>query len=112
MKLFNKISSNANRLFNKAKADSPSLYRKFTNTIRKIDNSVGRVGNFLSNTSKDLGLPSVLHENVDKLVGGVHNTRKVLHNNLEKAIHEPLSKIRQDPNSMGGNEAQQDMEFA
>jgi hypothetical protein len=77
-KLFNKISSNKNVIF-----------RKAMNTGRQIDNSVARVGHFLTNTANSLGLRPI-GSAIQSGVNAVHNIR----NNLEKAIKAPISEIR------------------
>jgi len=115
MKLFNKISGDVTKLFNKVNSSAPILMRKFNNTIRKADNTVGRVGNFISNTNSQLGGPSIVGDTAKYVAGKVHDTRKqimntenVIKNNLEKAIHSPMKEIS-DPHSVGGH--QQSMSF-
>jgi membrane-anchored protein YejM (alkaline phosphatase superfamily) len=118
MKLFNKLSNNAQKLFNKVSSEAPTIYRKFNNTVRKIDNSVGRVGNFIQNSSKDLGVPivgdhaKILTDKVHDFRLGVNKTTEKIKNNLEKAIHEPMNKITKDPNSEGGHPSQTNSSFA
>jgi len=118
MKLFNKFSSNTQKLFNKVSSEAPTIYRKFNNTIRKIDNSVGRVGNFIQNSSRDLGVPIIgnnakmLTDRVHDFRLGVNKTTEKIKNNLEKAIHEPMNKITKDPHSEGGHPSQNNSSFA
>jgi hypothetical protein len=110
MKLFNKISGDVTKLFNKVNSSAPTLMRKFNNTIRKADNTVGRVGNFISNTSNQLGGPAIIGDTAKYVAGRVHDGRKqimhtenIIKNNLEKAIHAPMKEIN-DPHSVGGQQ--------
>ncbi len=93
-KLFRKIEDGA-KYFTKM-GNTNTLFRKIENTGRKIDNSVARVGNFLINTSKSLGLPNPVASTIQQGVNLVHNTRTGIKNNLEKAIHAPLSDVRKE----------------
>ncbi len=88
-KLFRKIEDGA-KYFTKM-GNTDKLFRKISNTGRKIDNSVARVGNFLINTSNSLGL-NPISSAIKKGVDIVHSTR----NNLEKAIKEPIGDVRKE----------------
>ncbi len=79
--LFNKIGAASQRLFNKA-VNTPNL-------LRKIDNTVGRVSNFVSNTANSFGQPAIAGL-ADKFAKGTHTIR----NNLEKAINTPNNEIQ------------------
>jgi hypothetical protein len=87
MKFFSKLSE-APKLFSKLYND-PHLFRKIGNTARKIDNSVARVGHFLANTAKNVGLGS-LASPISTAVDTVHKVR----NGLEKAVKAPIGEVR------------------
>ncbi len=90
MKLFSKISEGATKLFHKI-GNENHLFRKISNTARKIDNTVAKVGRFLVPTANHFGyhgIGSLISNGVDS----VHQIR----NNLEKAIKEPVSDIRKN----------------
>jgi phosphohistidine swiveling domain-containing protein len=88
MSLFKKLGE-APKLFSKVFND-PTLFRKISNTARKIDNSVARVGNFLTSTAKNIGLGSIAPR-ISGVTDAVHNIR----NGLEKAISAPINEVRQ-----------------
>jgi ABC-type transporter Mla subunit MlaD len=108
MKLFSKISHGASKMFNKASDSAPTMYRKFNNTIRKVDNSVARVGNFIANSSDHFTGNKLLGDSVRGITSSVHQTRKNLQNDLEKSIKGNLNDVR-DPNSEGKNNAQKNI---
>jgi hypothetical protein len=90
MKLFSKISEGATKLFNKI-GNENHLFRKISNTARKVDNSVSRIGAFLVPTARNFGyngVASLISNGVDS----VHQIR----NNLEKAIKQDPSDIRKN----------------
>ena len=88
MGLFQKVSQGATALFNKV--SDPSFLRKVGNTSRKIDNSVARVGSFLTPVLNSVGLNSV-----SNLINKGVNTSHLIHNSLEKAISAPMDNVRQ-----------------
>jgi hypothetical protein len=90
MKLFSKISEGATKLFQKMGQEN-HLFRKISNTARKIDNSVAKVGRFLVPTAHRLGFGSV----GNFLSNGV-DTVHAIRNDLEKAIKDPVSDIRRN----------------
>ena len=59
MSFFNKVSQSAGRLFNKIGQDN-NIFRKITNTAKKIDGGVNKVGNFISPIAKMYGLDGML----------------------------------------------------
>ena len=61
-----------------------------SNTARKIDNSVARVGSFLQPIAKIIN-PS-LGDLVNRGVNGVHQVR----NSLEKSMRTPMRDIQKD----------------
>jgi len=78
-------------LFNKIVGGS-TLFNKITRTpnlLRKIDNSVARVGSFLQPTLNHFGM-GALGNVVGNIVRGAH----AIKNNLEKSIHTPMNEIR------------------
>ena len=85
--LFRKVK-NTSRLFGKILQD-PNLFRKVTNTARKTDNSMARIGSFLVDTANQFGLSPVA-SGIKNVVGGAHGIR----NNLEKAIRTPIGQIQ------------------
>jgi hypothetical protein len=90
MKLFNKISEGASRLFNKI-GNENNLFRKINNTARKIDNSVTKVGQFLVPTLNHFG-----YHGIGSLIANGADSVHQIRNNLEKAIKEPISDIRKN----------------
>ena len=93
--LFNKIGNSATSLFNKVSSQAPTMYRKFQNTVRKVDNSVGRVGSFISNTANSLGIPAI-SALTKTITNGIHQGRIGMSNALEKAVKADISEIRKD----------------
>jgi hypothetical protein len=89
MNLFQKLGE-APKLFSKMYNDS-TLFRKIGNTARKIDNSVARVGDFLVNTAKNIGLGGFA-----PAITGVTNAIHKVRNGLERAIKAPIGQIRQN----------------
>ena len=59
MSFFNKVSQGAGRLFNKVVQDK-NIFRKITNTAKKIDSGINKVGNFLSPVAKLYGVDGML----------------------------------------------------
>ena len=59
MSFFNKVSQGAGRLFGKAIADK-NIFRKITNTAKRIDGGINKVGNFLSPLAKLYGVDGML----------------------------------------------------
>jgi hypothetical protein len=88
MSWFNKLQNGAQKLFTKTVND-PNIFRKIGNTARKVDNSIARVGHFLSNTANTMGM-TPLAGMINSGVNAAHQIR----NNLEKSIHAPLSDIK------------------
>ncbi len=89
MNLFSKLSE-APKLFSKLVND-PHLFRKVGNTARKIDNSIARVGSFLVNTAKNVGLGGFA-----PAISGVTNAVHKVRNGLERAIKSPINEVQQD----------------
>jgi hypothetical protein len=89
MNLFQKLGE-APKMFSKLYND-PHLFRKVTNTARKVDNSIARVGNFLVNTAKNIGLGGFA-----PAITGVTNAVHRVRNGLEKAIKAPISEIKHE----------------
>ena len=85
MSLFSKVHAGATRLFQKVGGNDPHLWRKVSNTARKVDNSVTRVGNFLASSAHAIGAPRMVTDGALSVAGGVHAVR----NNLEKAVNTP-----------------------
>jgi hypothetical protein len=86
MKLFTKNNSKS-RLF--SKDGTSNLFNKLSEYARKGDNTVARVGNFLSSSARTLGFHPVGNI-IDSGVKSVHDFR----NNLEKSIKAPISEVR------------------
>jgi len=86
MKLFTK-NSGISKLF--TKNGSKDLFQKIPTLARKADNTVIRVGNFLSTSARSLGL----HPVADAIDSGV-NTVHEIRNNLEKSAKTPLNELR------------------
>ena len=59
MSFFNKVSRGATRLFGKLSQDN-NIFRKITNTAKRIDSGVNKVGNFISSLAKMYGLDGML----------------------------------------------------
>lgn len=59
MSFFNKVSNGANRLFNKVVQDK-NIFRKITNTAKRIDGGINKIGNFISPVAKMYGLDGML----------------------------------------------------
>ena len=87
MKLFTKNIGN-NRLFNKT-GDSPNFFNKMGTLARQGDNTIARVGNFLSSSARSIGLHPFATA-IDSGVKMAHDLR----NNLEKSIKDPVNKLR------------------
>jgi hypothetical protein len=87
MKLFTK-NNGMTKLF--SKDGGKTLFQKIGDHARKVDNTVTRVGNFLSSSARTLGF-NPIGDIIDRGVKTVHNIR----NNLEKSIKAPLNDIRQ-----------------
>jgi hypothetical protein len=88
MKLFSKISQGATKLFNKVTSD-PNFMRKVSNTARKVDNSVMRVGDFLANTANTLGFAPI-----GSAIRGGASAVHAIRNDLEKTIRAPMGEVR------------------
>ncbi len=87
MKLFTK-NNGMTKLF--SKDAGKTLFQKIGEKARKADNSVTRVGNFLSSSARSLEF-NPIGDIIDRGEKTVHNIR----NNLEKSIKAPLNDIRQ-----------------
>jgi hypothetical protein len=87
MKLFTKNISNQ-RLFNK-QGQQPTFFNKIGTLARQGDNTIARVGNFLSSSARSIGLHPFAGA-IDAGVKTVHDIR----NNLEKSIKNPVSELR------------------
>jgi hypothetical protein len=85
--LFRKVK-NTSRLFGKVLQD-PNLFRKISNTARKTDNSMARIGNFLVDTANQFGLSPVA-SGIKNVVNGTH----IIRNNLEKAVRAPIGQVQ------------------
>ncbi len=85
MSIFNKVQKSG-RLFNKVGQNVPTMFRK-------VDNSVLRANAFISPTLKHMGFDNIARI-TNGVANGIHDTRKVVNNNLEKAIHQPVSQLR------------------
>jgi hypothetical protein len=87
-KLFSKLSQ-APKMFSKAYND-PNLFRKMSNTARKADHTIQRVGNFIANSGKEvLGVMSGVQGGSD----AVHNIRK----HFQNALPQIEKKIKAQP---------------
>ena len=84
---FQKVGQGSGKMFNKV-SNNPNFFSKFSNTARKIDNSIARVGNFLQPTLNMVN--PALGGMVQQCVNAVHQIR----NNLEKSITAPMRQIR------------------
>lgn len=85
MKLFNKLVASGTKLFNKLNDPSNNTFRKVINTARKADNTIAKVGHFITNTANDFGLSPVA-EISNRLVNGSHTVRKNLTNTLNSSM--------------------------
>jgi len=83
--MFNKVKG-GNQLFSKVKT-GPTAFHK---TIRKVDNSVGRVGDFISAVADVSGFPAVGYLTRFASSNAVHGTRHA----LEKATHADMDNVR------------------
>ena len=86
MSFFNKVTQGAGRLFNKVVQDR-NIFRKITNTAKKIDGGINKVGNFISPVAKMYGLDGMLRT-------GMNATHQIA-NGLEKyamPLHEARNK--------------------
>jgi hypothetical protein len=92
MGLFQKIKNDLS-LFAKNAAGRGDLFTKVKTLARKGDNSIGRIGNFLINTTKSLGVLKPISATLQSGVNAIHNARVNGINNLERAIKEPISEI-------------------
>jgi hypothetical protein len=86
--LFQKIGHGVSKLF--TKQGTRNLFNKVSEVARKADNSVAKVGAFLVPTARHFGLGTVANG-----ISGVVNSSNAVRNNLEKAIKDPMSKIRE-----------------
>lgn len=86
MTIFNKVTSQGSRLFGKVTQNAPGMFRK-------IDNSILRGNAFLSPTLKHFGFDNLANA-ANGIAGGIHDTRKAINNNLERAVHQPVSQLR------------------
>jgi hypothetical protein len=89
MSLFQKVGHTFGKLFSESNA--PTLFRKVSNTARKADNSIQRIGGFLANTAGALGQHAIAN-GIKSGLGVVHNIR----GSLQKAIHAPLGDIKKE----------------
>ena len=87
MKLFSK-NTGIQKLFNKG-GNTGNYFNKVSTLARQGDNSVARVGNFLSSSARSIGLHPFASV-IDHVVNTAHDIR----NNLEKSIKAPISEIR------------------
>ena len=104
MKLFSKLAHNAQKLFNKANEQAPVMFRKFNNTVRKVDNSIQRANAGVQSISKGLNIPVVsplvssfsnaVASNSTLARNSINNAQKTIKNGLEKAISTPLKDLK------------------
>ena len=90
MGLFRKVNSGI-RMFSKT-VSNPNLFRKISNTARKVDNSILRVGSFL--VSAGNSLPYGIGKPLSLLGKETAQTAHKLRLGLEKAGARDLAKIK------------------
>jgi hypothetical protein len=95
MKLFSKLSQNAQKLYKNSMGQN-GIFNKITTGTRKLDNSLQRVGNFLLPLSQKVGMGGVLQAGLNE----IHNARHYINdevnnvkNGLERAVKAPISSI-------------------
>lgn len=86
MSLFHKVQQGGTSLFNKFTQNVPSIFRK-------VDNSVLRANSFLAPTLRHFGFDNMANVS-NGLANTAHATRTAINNNLEKAVHAPVSELR------------------
>jgi len=95
MKLFNKISQGANRLFTKA-TKQDGLFDKFNEYARKADNSIQRVGNFIRPVAAQFGLDPIVKDGLNRIHDirmKAVDTSNSIRNGLERAVKAPINSI-------------------
>jgi hypothetical protein len=91
--LFKKVDSNSS-IFQKV-AGRGDIFQKVKTILRKADNSVARVGNFLVNTGHQLGLDPLANQ-LKGVVNNIHNSRVGISNSLEKSVRGNINEIHKD----------------
>ena len=95
MSFFNKIGSNAQKLFNKSMSRN-GIFNKVNEYARKADNSVARVGHFIRPIADQFGLGGVVNGAVNRvhdLKNQVTNVNNSIRNGLERSVKAPIGDI-------------------
>ena len=94
---FNKVSQNAQKLFKNA-TGSNGIFKKTTDALRKGDNTIQRVGNFLLPLADKIGMSNVLQSGLNTVHGyrqQISDEVNNLKNGLERAVKAPISDIQE-----------------
>ena len=86
--MFSKIGQKASSLFSKATQTIPSMFRK-------VDNTAQRFSSFAQPVLTHFGYGNIANA-IGGINKGIHATRNVINNNLERAVNAPISELRRN----------------
>lgn len=93
---FKKIGQGASKLFKNATGNN-GIFKKTTDALRKTDNSIQRVGNFLLPLADRIGMSGSLQSGLNTIHGyrqQINDEVNNVKNGLERAVKAPISSIQ------------------
>ena len=96
MSFFNKVSQGATKLYNNAVGKN-GIFNKVSTVGRKFDNSIARVGNFITPFADRLGAGDTVRNGVKMVHDWTQKGRQEINdakNGLERAVKSPINDIQ------------------